>query len=154
MSIETFIRQDILAPRLARRGVLVVYDPQHRYRAVCHNGALAAQSLLIFYCFGRCIFVAYLPSFRVFESTQWPPPHALRLIWRPFLQAFSIRAQHACCSLRRQTVDVFSRLPACCTSFANGACFTRNAMLARVCARTARGILREFCYLESLYVFE
>ena len=37
MSIETFIRQDILAPRLARRGVLVVYDPQHRYRAVCQG---------------------------------------------------------------------------------------------------------------------
>ena len=37
MSIETFIRQDILAPRLAKRGVLVVYDPQHRYRAVCQG---------------------------------------------------------------------------------------------------------------------
>lgn len=35
MSIETFIRQDILATRLAKRGVLVVYDPEQRYHAVC-----------------------------------------------------------------------------------------------------------------------
>lgn len=37
MSIETFIRQDILAPRLAKRGVLVVYDPNQRYRTVCQG---------------------------------------------------------------------------------------------------------------------
>lgn len=37
MSIETFIREDILAPRLAKRGVLVVYDPAQRYRAMCQE---------------------------------------------------------------------------------------------------------------------
>lgn len=37
MSIEAFIRHDILAPRLAKRGVLVVYDPQRRYRDLCHG---------------------------------------------------------------------------------------------------------------------
>ena len=39
MSIETFIREDILAPRLAKRGVLVVYDPAQRYRALCQEMA-------------------------------------------------------------------------------------------------------------------
>ena len=35
MSIETFIRENTLAPRLAKRGELVVYDPAHRYRDLC-----------------------------------------------------------------------------------------------------------------------
>lgn len=35
MSIETFIREVVLIPRLAKRGVLVVYDPAQRYRDLC-----------------------------------------------------------------------------------------------------------------------
>jgi hypothetical protein len=35
MNIEAFIRNDVLAPRLAKRGVLIVYDPDHRYRELC-----------------------------------------------------------------------------------------------------------------------
>lgn len=35
MSIQQFIQQQILAPRLAKRGVLVVYDPDKRYREAC-----------------------------------------------------------------------------------------------------------------------
>lgn len=35
MSIEIFIRNDVLAPRLAKRGVLIVYDPAQRYRELC-----------------------------------------------------------------------------------------------------------------------
>lgn len=35
MGIETFIRQEVLAPRLAKRGVLVVYDPDRRYHDAC-----------------------------------------------------------------------------------------------------------------------
>lgn len=35
MSIQTFIQQEILAPRLSKRGVLVVYDPERRYRETC-----------------------------------------------------------------------------------------------------------------------
>lgn len=35
MSIETFIRENVLAPRLAKRGVLVVYDSAQRYRELC-----------------------------------------------------------------------------------------------------------------------
>lgn len=45
MRIETFIQQEILAPRMADKGVLVVYDPQRRYHATCH--ALAADRCLI-----------------------------------------------------------------------------------------------------------
>ena len=33
--IQSFIRQEIMAPRLSKRGVLVVYDPQQRYRELC-----------------------------------------------------------------------------------------------------------------------
>ncbi|HEN8704795.1 TPA: PglZ domain-containing protein [Pseudomonas putida] len=35
MSIQNFIQQEILAPRLSKRGVLVVYDPERRYRETC-----------------------------------------------------------------------------------------------------------------------
>lgn len=35
MSIQTFIQQEIFAPRLLKRGVLVVYDPERRYRETC-----------------------------------------------------------------------------------------------------------------------
>jgi hypothetical protein len=35
MSIQTFIQTDILLPRLRQHGVLVVYDPQRRYRELC-----------------------------------------------------------------------------------------------------------------------
>lgn len=35
MRIETFIQQEILAPRMADKGVLVVYDPERRYHATC-----------------------------------------------------------------------------------------------------------------------
>lgn len=35
MPIETFIQQEILAPRMADKGVLVVYDPEHRYHGTC-----------------------------------------------------------------------------------------------------------------------
>ncbi len=35
MSIQTFIQQQILEPRLSKRGVLVVYDPERRYRETC-----------------------------------------------------------------------------------------------------------------------
>ncbi len=35
MSIETFIREVVLVPRLSKRGVLVVYDPAQRYRNLC-----------------------------------------------------------------------------------------------------------------------
>lgn len=35
MSIETFIQREVFAPRLAKRAVLVVYDPARRYRDLC-----------------------------------------------------------------------------------------------------------------------
>lgn len=35
MSIQTFIQQEVLALRLTKRGVLVVYDPERRYRETC-----------------------------------------------------------------------------------------------------------------------
>ncbi|MGE8462212.1 MAG: PglZ domain-containing protein [Pseudomonas capeferrum] len=35
MSIQTFIQQEVLALRLSKRGVLVVYDPERRYRETC-----------------------------------------------------------------------------------------------------------------------
>lgn len=35
MNIQTFIQQEILAARLSKRGVLVVYDPERRYRETC-----------------------------------------------------------------------------------------------------------------------
>jgi hypothetical protein len=35
MRIETFIQQEILAPRIADKGVLVVYDPECRYHGTC-----------------------------------------------------------------------------------------------------------------------
>ena len=37
MNIAEFIRESVLRPRLKQAGVLVVYDPQHRYRAVCQG---------------------------------------------------------------------------------------------------------------------
>lgn len=37
MSIEAFIKEEVLAPRLAKRGVLVVYDPDRRYRGTCRS---------------------------------------------------------------------------------------------------------------------
>ena len=35
MSIQTFIQDEMLLPRLRRNGVLVVYDPAQRYRTLC-----------------------------------------------------------------------------------------------------------------------
>lgn len=35
MRIETFIQQEILTPRMADKGVLVVYDPERRYHGTC-----------------------------------------------------------------------------------------------------------------------
>lgn len=35
MGIEAFIQQEIFLPRLTKRGVLVVYDPEKRYHAAC-----------------------------------------------------------------------------------------------------------------------
>jgi len=35
MSIQTFIQQEILLPRLKHNGVMVVYDPAQRYRELC-----------------------------------------------------------------------------------------------------------------------
>lgn len=35
MSLKTFIQTDILLPRLRQHGVLVVYDPERRYRDLC-----------------------------------------------------------------------------------------------------------------------
>ncbi len=35
MSIKAFIQQDMLLPRLRQTGVLVVYDPDRRYRDLC-----------------------------------------------------------------------------------------------------------------------
>lgn len=37
MSIETFIQREVFAPRLAKRAVLVVYDPARRYRDLCRG---------------------------------------------------------------------------------------------------------------------
>jgi len=33
--IKAFIQQEILVPRLQKEGVLVVYDPEERYRELC-----------------------------------------------------------------------------------------------------------------------
>ena len=45
MSIQAFIQQEILLPRLRRNGVLVVYDPAQRYRTLCL--ALASETLKV-----------------------------------------------------------------------------------------------------------
>ena len=37
MSIQEFIQTEILLPRVKRNGVLVVYDPEHRYRDLCQG---------------------------------------------------------------------------------------------------------------------
>jgi hypothetical protein len=37
MSIQAFIQHEVLLPRLKRNGVLVVYDPEQRYRGLCLN---------------------------------------------------------------------------------------------------------------------
>jgi hypothetical protein len=37
MNIQEFIQTDILLPRIKRNGVLVVYDPEHRYRELCQD---------------------------------------------------------------------------------------------------------------------
>jgi len=39
MRIETFIQQEILTPRMADKGVLVVYDPERRYHGTCTSMA-------------------------------------------------------------------------------------------------------------------
>lgn len=42
--IKEFIQQDVLLPRLQKDGVLVVYDPEERYRELCMelgNGSVA-----------------------------------------------------------------------------------------------------------------
>ena len=35
MGIKAFIQTEILKPRLQAKEVLVVYDPDHRYRELC-----------------------------------------------------------------------------------------------------------------------
>ena len=45
MSIQAFIQQEILLPRLERHGVLVVYDPARCYRDLCLN--LASEALKV-----------------------------------------------------------------------------------------------------------
>ncbi len=35
MEIKTFIQKQVLLPRLKKNGVLVVYDPNARYRELC-----------------------------------------------------------------------------------------------------------------------
>src|SRR5437016_6185841 len=45
MSIQAFIQQEILLPRLERHGVLVVYDPARCYRDLCLN--LASETLKV-----------------------------------------------------------------------------------------------------------
>ena len=35
MKLKQFTQTDIFAPRLAKSGVLVVYDPAKRYRQIC-----------------------------------------------------------------------------------------------------------------------
>jgi hypothetical protein len=45
MSIQTFIQQEVLLPRLQRHGVLVVYDPARYYRDLCLS--LATEELHI-----------------------------------------------------------------------------------------------------------
>jgi hypothetical protein len=35
MSIKTFIQQEVLLPRFKKAGVMVVYDPDRRYRDLC-----------------------------------------------------------------------------------------------------------------------
>ncbi len=34
-SIQQFIREEVLRPKLQKAGVLVVYDPERRYRNLC-----------------------------------------------------------------------------------------------------------------------
>ena len=45
MSIQTFIQDEMLLPRLRQNGVLVVYDPDQRYRTLCL--ALASETLRV-----------------------------------------------------------------------------------------------------------
>ena len=45
MSIQTFIQDEILLPRLRQNGVLVIYDPAQRYRTLCL--ALASDTLRV-----------------------------------------------------------------------------------------------------------
>ena len=45
MSIQTFIQDEMLLPRLRRNGVLVLYDPEQRYRTLCL--ALASDTLRV-----------------------------------------------------------------------------------------------------------
>ena len=45
MAIQTFIRDEILLPRLRRNGVLVIYDPAQRYRNLCLE--LASETLQV-----------------------------------------------------------------------------------------------------------
>ncbi|NQV48961.1 MAG: PglZ domain-containing protein [Candidatus Marinimicrobia bacterium] len=40
MSIKTFIQEEIFAPRLIKNQVLVIYDPERRYRELCHEMTL------------------------------------------------------------------------------------------------------------------
>ena len=35
MTIKNFIQKEILLPRLKQNGVLIVYDPDQRYRELC-----------------------------------------------------------------------------------------------------------------------
>ena len=35
MSIQAFIQDEMLLPRLRRNGILVLYDPAQRYRTLC-----------------------------------------------------------------------------------------------------------------------
>jgi hypothetical protein len=45
MNIKLFLQQAVLLPRPRQSGVLVVYDPERRYRELCH--ALASDTLPI-----------------------------------------------------------------------------------------------------------
>ena len=45
MSIAVFIRNEVMRPRLRKASVLAVYDPDHRYRDLCH--ALADPDTLV-----------------------------------------------------------------------------------------------------------
>lgn len=44
-SIKTFIQQQVLLPRLRKAAVLVVYDPERRYRELCNE--LAGEALVV-----------------------------------------------------------------------------------------------------------
>ncbi len=42
VTIREFIQIEVLLPRIQRNGVLVLYDPERRYRELCHGLAALA----------------------------------------------------------------------------------------------------------------